>query len=448
MRFLPRFRRGTSKKVREKKQAKPPKPVPTSRMGKAWHYTKKTTKRAVAAVVLFHALTNLGYFTNYAYHKMNPSKLRQEFARVHGIELQGWRADIEFNPKLVTSIGMAVQSEKMSGPFSMGSITLESENYLKKNILDQLEKVATSGHSAYATPGRVSSNSDNGAGWRTTAAIHHEIKHIKTFELLKRNPEFKLEWKKVSTDANGNDLYLSVSDEIKSRVKGLGGFIDPKKLDPKKCEELGFITPYARTNFYEDVAELGEAAEELTTYEGSNPFYDWIFGEKKNLRIIAKVSLAQKYRIVPKEFTVFVHLFGNYRKAFHNAPEGGIGDEKAGREYLEESEQFMVRFPDSKYCPQIHSVRAYFIQALEYGNQSNKRAIHEYLEVLKRPPLSSAYPAAIEKLAELYREANQPGLASRVDEAYKEYYRRFDSGDQRLAVIGVKDVLEKAGILK
>lgn len=424
-----------------------------SRVGRAWHRTigfrrgvKLASKRALYLLALMHVLSNLAYFGNYAKNKIAPSEVRREFARLHGVELQGWRADIEASPQMITIMGEVVRREKLQGHFGLSWLKVESDNYFKKHFLDQMSAVFTRPHAGYAerTSRHISMSTDLNSYLRST--LHHEIKHIKSYDVIRKRPEFEREWRKLA-HVNGSDAYLTAYENVKKWVP-LAGEVDPKKLDSDACLRLGFIRPYARTNFYEDVACLGEAVED---HSERNRLADLVFGKKPNPLIKAKLKLLEKYKLIPPEFTEYLrlHMIG-HEWAMRHAPHGYWEEPPSIPldEYFAKTESFLRKHPKTQFESEIRANRAWIMAQRSTTKQSYEAAIQEYLRVLQCDPSQESYSNALSHLEELYHTVENPTLAKVMRDAYMEYYRRFDMGDPALSVVGVNDILVKAGVFK
>ncbi|QQR92245.1 MAG: hypothetical protein IPJ89_03745 [Candidatus Iainarchaeum archaeon] len=430
---------------------KKPLKEPKTRVGKAWRKTLPlrrnmglATKRAAYVFVLFHAITNALYFGNYAFNKLYPSEIRREFARTHGIELQGWRSDIEQDLEMIPVISEAVQRERVQGDFSLGWFKIESDAYWKKHFVDQASQWLFKGHSGYAMLNHISAKKGSGRSWMLRELIHHEIKHIKAYAIAEKHPEFESEWKKISTDEKGNSIYLSTAENAKYWLKLINSDEVRAKLEQTECLRLGFITPYARTHLREDIAELGEATEEPSRW----PFFHGVLnGETSYPRIAAKIRLAQRYGLIPPEFSEMVRL-DDYSRSLTRAYHGSNEPKYSYSDFMRDSQRFLQRYPMTVYEEKIRSERAWFMAQNTTTESGLQAALREYEKVLRCRSKSTTYVSTLKEMGEIYTRLDDFATTRLFRQAEEEYWRRFSAGDPRLAVRGVNDFLEKNGLLR
>src|SRR3989344_9144141 len=299
------------------------------RLKKALHKIGKFMKIVSIPVILFHSTTQFVYWGNDIINGLNPSEKRVEFKKEFGFPIRGLENDIEEKPVDISDIGIVFYCEQVEKPFDIGSIRIRSDNYLKKSIVQQIDDAIFSNLCYYTYYGIVIDD------LILKSTISHEIKHAKTFDIIKNNPDFIKNWKELSNDGSGNSLYLNNKEQLQVYM-GLEYLVDEDRIKEEENRNIGFVTNYARTNVYEDIAELGELAETNVT-----KFIEW-FGyqyEPKNEKIIAKVKLAQENGIIPKEFSEYVHLESILDDA-------DVGDEsnwngKKAEEFFDLSEEFL-----------------------------------------------------------------------------------------------------------
>ena len=259
---------------------------------------KQILRPFLLSALLFHGGTQTYYWLNHFYHWHMPSSKRIEFERRYGFPILGWSEDIEENEANLSLIAEVLEKERKKRSFDLTSIRIKSNNYLKKPLWDQFAELFLSAYPVYNLKGRAVVESFNLA-----SILHHEIKHVKINDITESHPEFLKKWKELARGDNGECLYLSYTEQVYVSVKGLESLADGKKQDFSKNRRLGFVSNYARKNVYEDIAELCTLAE-INPWE----FHGWLFGAKgeENERIKGKVQLAQKYRLIRKDFTELV----------------------------------------------------------------------------------------------------------------------------------------------
>ena len=329
--------------------------------------SEKIYDTILVGVFVFHVGTQSYKIGHDIQHDIQPSPIRQEFEQKTGISINGWKEDVEGNPQRLSTISKIIEREQHELPFMLNSIDIESENYLKRGIFGQAGTFFNYGGVYNSFTNIIAIK--NYAGTVDPSLIHHEIKHAKEHQISKNNPEFKKQWKALTYDSQGESLYLSLSEQLCNRIIGLQSVVDKNKTrNDSANRDFGFITSYARTNFYEDVAEIGTFAEDMPV---SDYRYDVLY-EQRNPRILAKVKLAEEYGIVPKGFLDYVWLrnLEDSMVKIGNYPSWGLIPD-ATVDYLMESERFLEHYPDSVYEAKIRSVRgdimSHFVKYGEYG---------------------------------------------------------------------------------
>lgn len=400
---------------------------------KFWNRTavkrmKRITKRLGYAIILFHILTQAGYWTNQVYHQQNPSLLRRQFEQLYGVKLRGWKSSIEEKGSLMSNFAEVLDAEYHIRPFRMGPLTMEANDYWKKDFVDQMATIFTSGHSGYYVPHLSRININQGERRYT---LIHEIKHHMTYDALQKNPEFREEWEKLSRDQKGNSYYMNFAEQTASRFRGTNLLV---RRRPNFIER-GFVSEYAQTNFFEDVAELCETMQDSANLREK---YEWLFGKTPNQRIRKKIELAIKYGLLPPEIVERIRLTVLSLDAAnpYEATQEKIDN------YLSESALFLRQFPKSIYVGEMHANRGNFFSTRNMKSEAEK----EYFACLEaRHKDITSYLSALNGLLEIYRDV--PEKKAIFDRAYnQEYWRRFRAGDPLLPKIGINDWLEQQGI--
>jgi len=397
----------------------------------------------LAVTALAHGATQLGFWANDLYHAAFPSKQRAAFKEEFGFPLRGWNADLTREYNKVSNISETVAEEMHSLPFDLASIRIRSDNYLKMPFIDQLGQIITRGNSGYYGLNRIVL--DEGSSYATT---HHEIKHAKTFEIARKHPEFLDRWRALSLDENGESLYLNLVEQGCSRFRGLGKFVDEEKLDYKNNEALGFVSNYARTNVYEDIAEVGEEAE-----MGYSNLVDWLAPDdsERNEKLAAKFTLAEEYGIIPKGFMEKVLLDKAIRGIWGRH---GMHHSARARKYLDSSEAFLEKYPDSVYECEVRANRSNILVDFAYSfdpkDRNDDRAELAREEIVRTLTADFkdilGYVGALGHGEEFYRSSLRDNETAQLFiDAKMEFWKRFREGDPTLSSTGVNDFLAERG---
>lgn len=425
--------------------------------------SSRLIKSTVKYALYLHLGTQAAYCGNDLLHSAQPSLIRSEFNKTIGFPIKGWSEDVEENiPKIFQAVRV-LEKEKAIGPFELESIRIESPHYLQKNILEQLSFLAATRHGGYfhsVFKEIVVNETVN------PAVVHHEVKHTRTYKLLKEHPEFREKWEALAVDETGNSLYFSGLEQICSAIKVLNEFVDKEKLEERINEELGFVSTYARTNFFEDVAETGELAEDANI--GAAKAENWLLGEQRNPKIIAKLKLAEEYGIISKGFREYAALSRQLREAagFH-----GEIDLTATGQFMEASQNFLEKYPGNIYtlslrlargeivyrraishCKPISSDESTSSQESTFDCKSAfaiEEAIKEFKLGLTAPYKDlSEYFTIIGRLKEIHASHTRNDFAYKIyAQAEEEYLRRLDAYDFILPSKGVNDLLRIYGEL-
>lgn len=359
--------------------------------------------------LLFHIATQAVYTFKDAFHAVAPGPVRAAFQERTGIPLMGNNKDIEKNQSFIDALTETVESEMAEMPFDAKAIRVESGNYLEKSAVQQLVQLITSEWNGYADPITDTIGLKPHAD-RTT--ILHEIKHIKTFELLNRNPEFKARWLALATDENGDSLYLNPLEWLGCRIRGLDSLVGDDKENIERNRQLGFVTNYARTDFYEDVAELCEFAETESYMLGT-----WLKSNSPEMQsIIAKIKLAEEYGLIPRDTTRFIQLKSDYADSYDGDFHVAWVIPEKGEEFLRKSRKHLAQYPDSVNAAEIRRMRGMVIEnlVLYSGGKSDYTlddAISEYTKGLCSRYVSKPDHNALFYLIEYAKLKKQSALA-------------------------------------
>lgn len=388
---------------------------------------KKALKKVTFGIVLFHAGTQAINWINDSVNVLWPSKQRAEFEQEYGISIKGWKGDVEEQNYALSFAAEVVDKEQREKPFQLCSISFESENYLKKNFINQARYLFTTEHSGYYLLNRITLRFPN------LSVLHHEIKHAKTFEIIEKHPEFIEKWKALAFDENGNSQYLNRLEQVCSKAKILNKLVMEKYSDSEQNIKFGFVTNYARTNLYEDVAEVCELAE--------RPFGDEL-KKNQNPIIAAKIKLAEEYALIPREFSEYVALKELFEDAISSF--GFHTNLEESQSFIEKSEQFLRNHPNSVYEISIRSNRGKIFE-----KESPELAIKEWKQGLTAQFKEHLdYAIILKYIAQAYSKLNAPEKSQLYDNAYQEFHRRLKNNDVHISKRGVNDFLQSHGELR
>ena len=461
--------------------------MPTRRR-KALDFCKKWGKRLALAGMLFHGATQLNYFRNDIYNAVNPSPVRREFQEEYGFPIRGWKADIEEQPQDLKDIAETVCRERQTRDFKLNNIRVESANYLKRDIIEQaITIVATGQYSGWCYLDRLGLKRKAGEG-----TVSHEIKHQKIYEVIRVHPEFLEKWDALSRDEDGKSLYRGYIATYGEDIRFIGKlFRDNRGLD---YEKLGFVSLYAMSNIGEDIAETCERAE-INPHDlesvlfgiKPNPHNDRI---PRNEKIVAKIKLAEEYKLIPEGFMEFHELYTTYQEAYASVE--NTSETKLAEEYLEKTKAFLNKHPNSVYECELRRKRGELLETktvalaclsnheLDEKHKLRRNSIQATLEELDKiqkeetslfrtrkhdcrtylgiaiseyeRALSAGfkdrfdYLTVLTDLKRCYEMMGDDKTAELYDDAIIEYGNRYNNSDVKLASRGVNDFLEIRGI--
>jgi hypothetical protein len=401
--------------------------------------------------------TYIPYLINNVNNNIKPSQQRQSFETRYGVELEGWKRDLEDDKRTIANIANVFEKEMLQKPFKVNKIIMRSDK-LHLRTLDDAASDYLFPHAGYAMP--VINNILIEP--RSYDVLHHEIKHIKTYEMLKNHPEFRIEWEKLTTGPDGNSYYMGHSKEALSRFRFTSDWINRKSAD--ELLHLGFVSEYAATNFLEDVAETGEFIEDGNTYR-----IQGIRQLIKNGVIDAKIKLLEKYELIPREFSEYARLDVMYSRTISGGGPGSWSiDLPKVFDFMQESNDFLQKHKGSVYEEKIRLNRAFAMQRAALSWKPDKLpkgdlqsmpeywhyavtlndAIDEHLQVLETNYHEYGYVSSMDQLRDLYYLTGQRDKFDVMVEAHFRYMERIQDGTIGLPSIGVNDFLKEKGILK
>jgi len=269
---------------------------------------KKIIKGIGIGVVCFHLATQVVNWTNDLKNAFFPSRERTTLKQEFNVAVSGWKADVEEGSSLGLLADVAYR-EQLLGELEL-KVSIPSRNYFKKSLFQQIRYLFMPSNASYDTVTKGITVEQNII--ISSRALSHEAKHQRTFYIRERHPELIERWKAFATDENGKTLYYSPLRGFLAKFRGINRLVRGKET-LEENNKFGFITKYARTNVYEDIAELCAEADELGCFP--NPVAHSLFNpEQKNDRIIGKIKLAKEYKLIPAEFSEILEKtqYSNY----------------------------------------------------------------------------------------------------------------------------------------
>lgn len=408
-----------------------------------WNKIKKPIKWTATSLLFLHLATQINYSFNEIRDEVSPSKKQQEFKDEFGFPLIGFSKDLFKGPDL-SNICAAIQYERAQRDFDINFLRVKSKDYLNKSWVEQFDQFFIGG-SSYFNPFDDGISVEKNCRFNT---MHHEIKHAKTWEIKKEHPALIDEWKRLALDGDGNSLYLDGTEQFCLRIRFLNGLLNKKKFVTDENRKLGFISDYARINVYEDIAELCTEAEvnpgDFNKFIYGNDFkHDGDF----NPTIVAKLNLAEKYGLIPKEFSEYLEVLklktGGMDCDFHKVST----NRKKIIPFFVESEKFLNEHPGSIYSINLRVSRAEAYREMCPSNKEDlENAVREYKQALNSGFKDNyCYALSLQYLPVCYSDLGDDKRRELYHEAQKEWRRRHNSGDILLTKRGVNDFLIARG---
>ncbi len=358
----------------------------------------------------------------------------------YGLDIKDPEGLLKEFPKNISHLSSVLHRESMQKDFFLQSLSIPSID----DIPDHLKNSggwASRDDAVHLKPYSVVRDSF------VDDTLAHEIKHIKSFQIERRNPQFLERWEKLAVK-DGEELY---GEEMF-----------------RNHHAKGFVTHYASTDKWEDLAEVGEM-------EYSNP--DRLYRLAKNHPLIKeRVKREQRINLIPENFMEYSRIeedldreakrdisyleaeleSKNYdvsvEKGIELLKQDGVSVEKWTddiHKFLEESKEFLEEHPDSVYETDLRTDRANILFDKGYPEQDEiDRTIEEYKKGLKaeyKDPVMYSYILSrllyISEIRENERKFNI------YKEALDLYEKRYSSGDTSISHRGVNDFLRKHGCL-
>ena len=273
--------------------------------------------------------------------------------------------------------------------------------------------------------------------------IHHEIKHDKTYDVIKEHPSFLLDWVNIANRGLEGSAY--VGEKWK------------EKLDSDDFVSNGFISAYSMSNELEDIAVLCAFAESNPNTIANDYF--------KNDKIKDKLDLASRVGLVPTEFTDYMKMSKKLKKVY--------GEELSREDYFAAVDSFLVENPASIYESGLKYQKAELIDMEtavrtkrmkpELMGEQLARKVDQQIDLYK-DVLKSDFKREIEYYFSLgnlgicnLKRARVDGLTEKESSEYRdkaivyfnaqeEFDRRKSAGDMNLTSVGVNDYLSEKGI--
>lgn len=374
-------------------------------------------------IALFHAGTQIAYWTNSFVNQ--ETNMRNEFNQEFGFPINGWQKDIEENGAAMSHLAAIINKEMIERKFSINALNMMSDSYAKKNLMQQVDFMLAGNLAYYFSLSNTIGLNDDFA---IPTAIH-EIKHAKTYDIIKEDSSFLEKWGRLSENYLGDSMYNNLLDEIRLSVRPFNKV--NMSIDQLAGQQmLGFVNKYADRNVYEDIANLCELAEDKP-----ETFISWIYGNNKNEKIINKVKLAEEYKLLPEEFSEYVLLLKRYNALGYEENTCLKADIT---NFIVRSRAFLEKHKDTVYESRIRNMNGKLFESKGILSE----AIFEY-----RRSLTSSYKGipeykdALVGLNDVYLIYGQNKKAKIYREALREFERRVQWGDVLLSKRGLRDYL-------
>ncbi|MCA9478063.1 MAG: hypothetical protein KC535_02870 [Nanoarchaeota archaeon] len=344
---------------------------------------------------------------NIIFNDLFPSQQRKDFKKEFGFDLHGWRKDIEEQPTNLRTLVLSLQKERLIKPFSnMKEARIVPREFWKQSLWEKIPFHFVTGQyfsgNLLLLPNKV----------LTFHQVFHELSHEKyNYSTL---DYFAQGW--PATDNN-----LTRPDFMKYFEHYIISEYILHKLDSKESqqwlEETGFsfVSKYATTSFYEDVAETAKTAL-------SDPL---LIG--KLVREQPESDLSKKYEILVKDSLVSgdlvdlsltmklydASLVQKVRDLETGAATGISPQHEYLRTFFVKAKSFLIENPQSVYTGTIAT-----LAGLAYEKMCLEDAAITYYHLALEAPYKDAeyYALALKRLGVL------------EDESYTEAYQRYVEG--------------------
>ena len=406
--------------------------------------TKKIMKGAsIVALAGFwglEAFVHTNYFLKQA--RDQDRDVRRQLERIIGIPVHG----TSVSSYAAANIADIVARENYTTQLRISSINVISKNFFERTLLEQV-MVDLESSAGFYVPG-----TDFASVCSSRENITHELKHAKTFR-LPRLSMFLEAWRKTMDPLPKKEMTFPWMMKEKKDSSTVSVFERTKR---------GYISSYAEKNVFENIAELCMEVEE------SNYLFDNIlYGPRRMERISEQVDLAQKYGLIPAEFSQFIYLRTLYNASWDTEKNKGVynGEDQARpgyidvprmKEFMAASASFLHDHPRSIYLGDVRSFRgnviysnAWHLQKHGAGKGKHDKeigqAMEEYLDGLRTPiKTDQGYFSCIIGLEEIYKYMQDTTGMKRMQNAFDEHFkRRFNRKDPDLdfSHAGVDDIL-------
>jgi hypothetical protein len=342
---------------------------------------------------------------------------RSTFYKKYGTQISGWKKDFEENPELVNDISTALRREWLERPFDITKLRIVPDEFFKKTY-DEQKRVFHAVEKSFV--GYVMGSHVSLKPIVDMSSIIHEIKHVKHAELETRSPSFRQEWLALCRSPDGKLLF---ADQIAR-----------ERADENR--QLGFVDGYARTSYHEDVASF------CARVETDKRFVSGIMNPSApgGSILLAKLRLAQKYGLVPRETLAFEEFLQKVNTAYRSSSD-------SAHQVYRLASMFLQRYPRSVYAPNVYFKMLQELNGLgedEHAGEIPRQKRYILQKLLEYPHEELHY------LRTLIDLQSNPTISSAqqniLHEAISLYEKRRAEGDVLLPIVGVNDFLRTKGI--
>ncbi len=417
---------------------------------RAW---RQTSTAILTAFAVTHGI--LAVRNGIAESAQQHTPTRVAFAQEYGFPLKGIDTEEDGDAKFA-QLGVVTARECAERPLTVAAVRFQPTQYSRQTIADQLETLITTGYSGQWNPLTHTMTLMNDAHIWSTG--HHEYKHAITFEIIREHPEFKTQWKRLAIDDAGESMYRAGAGKLK-RLRGISELVVEDRIPTDMLRERGFVSEYAMTDFYEDTAELGEWAAQEAYSGGSITTTARYVLQHPEAAITRKTELAEQYGLIPAHFLEYLSLKQEYFDTSTPRHGGTLwprledGDPQAvaAKQFLEDSRRFIATHANSSLVAEVQVMRSFVYETNVWRGEpwaTQADIVRERFAAMTAPLVADSY---VSLLGHLSRQAStaygDERIAQVFDIAQREYWRRFNAGDVRLARNGVNDVLAAQGAL-
>lgn len=395
---------------------------------------------------IFHLGTQANYTFNDIKNARNQSEIRRQFQEEFGFPINGFSEDIEEKKgNDISTIAETIRREKLESDFNLKGIRIESDNYLKRSLIEQLVYIFSSGYSGWALDSRIGLKTGT-----NERLVQHEIKHIKTYQ-HPRLDALLAEWDQLAKDETGRSLYKypgkglvnMCKSQFLEKTRGVDRF--NRENIAKSSSEQGFVSENAALNIYEDIAETCEFIESF-----GDGVEEYSNTKNKNKRISKKIKLAEKYNLLPQlqEVHRIKRLYNAIFEDNVTCDDSMIPNLSRFEAFMQESDKYLANNPNNLHECHIRSLRGNALKIKARNKQELNQAIEEFKKALNSGFKDHiSYATSLRDLEECYQRLKDKESVDKIRKAIGLYWDKRNNGYVPLSRAGINDYLGSQGLL-